>query len=87
MSKQPNVISMSEWLKRNPEFEDIENETKEKCSECGGTGWIECSECGHAEPCSECSGRGFSTTAPADSAYYNQVAHDRENWLKYVVNG
>ena len=87
MSKQPNVISLSEWLKKNPEFEDIENETKEKCPECCGEGWIECSKCGHEEECEDCDGRGFITKNPADSAYYKQVARDREDWLKYVVNG
>jgi len=38
----PKVISIEEWLKRNPGIKQAEEESKKECHECYGEGWIEC---------------------------------------------
>ncbi len=80
------LISIKEWLKRNPEIEDDIEDTKTRCPDCDGDGWIECSKCGHEARCESCNGSGQKFSNTIENAYYKQVGKDKIKWKKYVIN-
>ncbi len=77
------IISFEDWIKKNPEIEEEEKESKEKCPDCHGDGWVECSECGHESKCENCDGTGVITRESAEIIYYRQVEQDRQKCLQY----
>lgn len=73
-------LTYEEWLELYPEVAKEE----EDCSECDGTGEIECSECGHIRDCEECGGTGKSKSAR--TAYEEQVKQDEKAMAKYMAS-
>jgi len=78
-------LNFPDWLKRNPDAEELEME----CDECDGTGESVCEHCGSEIECETCGGSGLINSAKA--AYEQQVEHDKRivrkytNWLTRAV--
>jgi len=83
MPKEPKgLISFDEWLKNNPDIEDLEGEVD--CDKCDGDREIECSECGHMRDCPKCGGSGKRKTRLASKIYKECVDRDLALWKEYA---
>ena len=78
--RTPKFYTYKEWITIHPELLKEQEEAIEDCSECDGTGTIECSECGEDRDCPECDGEGKIIKFDAQQEYERQKRRDKQLW-------
>lgn len=82
MKKYPEYVGFLEWLKSNPEIEDVKEEAV--CNQCTGKGRVRCTECGNYKECPDCKGEGKIIVPVAGRVYQEHVDRDLKKWHIYL---